>query len=791
MAEQHTLTVKITGDSSQLVAALNRAQAELAQLDRQSNQTSAGFDDIGRAGGLAGGMMASFAGNLASIGFTAAIQGAIQFGTELYNIGRASQVAGNTFAVLQGGAEQASASLAMLQEATNFTIPDTTLMSISNLYTQMGLATDPAEVARLAEMGATLGQAMGSSAEEAMRTFSFLLSNQSIELLDTFGISSGKVRERIQDLQKANGDLARDQAFVTAVLEEGSVAMERLGIVTEQNVSSVGKLTTRFQNFAAVVGQDVAGAVEGFASGLNDFFEDVEKTEEIADKMMSALRDVASPIVQDYAGLNEMYFTNLAYRVAALVEETGSYQKALMQLEQSFIKTPVMNEQIRFLEEYAQALERLNIRSQRDIFLSTLDMPTNVFSDPQQLRALEAQERQRQILQRNIEDLDLILLDQENLTYALEQFTGGAGIITAEEVAYADELVIRIRQLAEDIGEDSDAVKGALKFADELERASQNALDAKNYIDNIGLETVLGLGLPPEQRLTADILKMAGIEGRQAEYLTGQRTQLSEMFESSVLPLLQGIETQFGEDEAARVGDFIAQLMKEGIARGFESNPVQLMEFILGNVDYRYDEGQARSVVVQAGDTLSAIAQREGVSVQLLAEINRLEDPNKILAGQELVVEVGARVTRLVSPEEMDQMQLDSLRGFAMPTATGEDGEPMKPLGVEATGIDQTLLTAQELQATMSEIVPPLITPAKMGFVSGDVADPGVVEVIDSIGQKLQDISSRIYQVSMTVNLDANIRTGAGFKIIPITMAELANDISESARMFRLAQGGR
>jgi hypothetical protein len=126
-----------------------------------------------------------------------------------------------------------------------------------------------------------------------------------------------------------------------------------------------------------------------------------------------------------------------------------------------------------------------------------------------------------------------------------------------------------------------------------------------------------------------------------------------------------------------------------------------------------------------------------------------------------------------------------------MPTATGEDGEPMKPLGVEATGIDQTLLTAQELQATMSEIVPPLITPAKMGFVSGDVADPGVVEVIDSIGQKLQDISSRIYQVSMTVNLDANIRTGAGFKIIPITMAELANDISESARIFRLAQGGR
>ena len=615
-----------------------------------------------------------------------------------------------------------------------------------------------------------------------------MLANQSIELLDQFGISSGKVRDRIKELQDANADLSRESAFVTAVLEIGAVAQDRVNVAIEKNVSSVDKLTTRFQNLAAVVGQDVAGAVEGFASGLNDFFEDVEKTEEIADKMMSALRDVASPIVQDYAGLNEMYFTNLAYRVALLVVETGSYQKALMQLEQSFIKTPVINNQIRFLEEYAQALERLNIRSQRDIFLSTLDMPTNVFSDPQQLRALEAQERQLELLQRqaeqfaNLEDaFDFVSLDLAK------------GIVSNQELERNVQLVDEINALIFEmlnasVSEDDPTIKTLQKMREELVGLSGDAIRARN---EMSLTTALGLGLPPEQRLTADILKMAGIEGRQAEYLTGQRTQLSEMFESSVLPLLQGIETQFGEDEAARVGDLIAQLMKEGIARGFESNPVQLMEFILGNVDYRYDEGQARSVVVQAGDTLTAIAQREGVSVQMLAEINRLEDPNMILAGQELVVEVGARVTRLVSPEELDMMQLDSLRGFAMPTATGEDGEPMQPFGVEALGLDDSLATAQELQTTLTETIPPVITPAKMGLVSGDVAEVGVVEVIDSIGQKLQDISSRIYQVSMTVNLDANIRTNAGFKIIPITMAELANDISESARLFRLAQGGR
>ena len=101
-----------------------------------------------------------------------------------------------------------------------------------------------------------------------MRTFSFLLSNQSIELLDTFGISSGKVRERIEELQEANKGLARDQAFVTAVLEEGALAMERLGDATEQNVSAVGKLTTRFQNMLAVMGQDVVGIVEPIAAAM-------------------------------------------------------------------------------------------------------------------------------------------------------------------------------------------------------------------------------------------------------------------------------------------------------------------------------------------------------------------------------------------------------------------------------------------------------------------------------------------------------------------------------------------
>jgi len=780
VAEQHTLTVKVTGDSSQLVAALNRAQAELAQLDRQSNQTNAGFGTLGMSAGSASGALGSMSNVMAGIGWGVAISGAIAVGTELYNIGRASQVATNTFNQLQGGAEQASKSLALLQEATKFSVPDTTLMSISNLYTQMGLATDPTEVARLAEMGASLGQAMGSSAEEAMRTFSFLLSNQSIELLDTFGISSGKVRERIEELQKANQGLARDQAFVTAVLEEGAVAMERLGVVTEQNVSSVGKLVTRFQNLAADIGRPIASATEAVAGLIEaelqarDTFEDITSS---GSAMFERYSQDIQAVLEKFNILTLAQLRATSVSGAELAGELGVYG------------VPIGDDAFTTLEQYLSYLDEIRRTS-----FETLDMPTNVFSDPQQLRALEAQERQRQILQRNIEDLDLILLDQENLTYALEQFTGGAGIITAEEVAYADELVIRIRQLAEDIGEDSDAVKGALKFADELERASQNALDAKNYIDNIGLETVLGLGLPPEQRLTADILTAAGIGGRQAEFLTGQRTITSEMFDERVLPLIQAVGETFGEDEAAILGDRIADLMRAGIARGLENNPVDLISFIMRGAGYDLESGEGRSVVVQAGDTLSSIAAREGVTVEFLAAINKLEDPNMILTGSELVVEVGARVTRLLPPllPTADEIGLDaSTLGmiYGGQPMTDENDKPITPLSPIRDDALETLATSQEIVTTLEELDPPELTPARLGLVSGDVAEVGSLEVVNMIDAKLKEISGKIYKVNMTVELDARIRTGAGFKIIPITMAEIQSDLRAASNILRTPLG--
>ena len=364
-------------------------------------------------------------------------------------------------------------------------------------------------------------------------------------------------------------------------------------------------------------------------------------------------------------------------------------------------------------------------------------------------------------------------------------------IITDADVANLEMIAQNATYTAEAMADiiPESSLKQVQAVASEFGKMADSALEASNYIANIDLESVLGIGLTPAQQLTSDILGRAGIGGRQAEYLTGQRTQLSELFDLNITPLLQGVEEQFSEDEAAVLGDRIAKLLKVGIESGLEDNPTDLISFVMANAGYSLESGEARSVIVQAGETLTSIASREGVTVELLAEINNLANPNQILAGQELVIDVSARVKRVLPPlaPSADEAGLaDSTLGMiygeqAPTTAVGEEQVPI--YSPEALGLDRSQSVATDLITTMTELTPPELTPNKFGLVSGEVSDPGSLEIVNEIGARLDAIAGKLYRVNMTVDLDANIRTGAGFKIIPITMTEIARDIADITRV--------
>lgn len=789
MAETHDLIIKLTANNAQALSAINQTDRALDGLQGGASGVGGAMSGLARGGDDALRSLSGLGGALSAIGWAGAITGAIALGTQLYSIGRASQVASNTFNQLQGSAQQASQSLALMRDATNFTVPDTTLMSISNLYTQMGLATDPTEVARLAEMGSTLGMAMGHSAEEAMQTFSQLLANQSIELLDTFGISSGKVRERIEELQKANKDLARDQAFVTAVLEQGALAMDRLGESTQQNVSAISQLTTKFQNLMASIGTPIANASEGVAQLAVNFI-NAEQTIDDVQRQISNLDLSRLSLNAGFSQNNVAIVTDASRQIAEQFIVSGSYTQTLIDLQgelaQAHGDTAIeLENQIVLLEAIiaqTEALERaqifggLNVEAGQEMAgLRTL--PSMRYT----------QEQARLEAERTSQYVDSLLSHASQFRDAF----ASQPIITDADVANLEMIAQNATYTAEAMADiiPESSLKQVQAVASEFGKMADSALEASNYIANIDLESVLGIGLTPAQQLTSDILGRAGIGGRQAEYLTGQRTQLSELFDLNITPLLQGVEEQFSEDEAAVLGDRIAKLLKVGIESGLEDNPADLISFVMANAGYSLESGEARSVIVQAGETLTSIASREGVTVELLAEINNLANPNQILAGQELVIDVSARVKRVLPPlsSSADEAGLaDSTLGMiygeqAPTTAVGEEQVPI--YSPEALGLDRSQSVATDLITTMAELTPPELTPSKFGLVSGEVSDPGSLEIVNEIGARLDAIAGKLYRVNMTVDLDANIRTGAGFKIIPITMTEIARDIADITRV--------
>jgi len=178
--------------------------------------------------------------------------------------------------------ETSDAMLMDLREATAGMVADTELMASANRFLSMGLATTGDEASKLAEIAVTLGGAMGKNATAAMEEFALLLSNQSIPRLDTFGISAGKVRERIKELQDANENMSRETAFMTAVMEEAAISMDKLGgAVPTDEFTRFEVSVKNLSDDMKVLASDGVGPLVG---GLNALFtlRDIRKEFEAA-----------------------------------------------------------------------------------------------------------------------------------------------------------------------------------------------------------------------------------------------------------------------------------------------------------------------------------------------------------------------------------------------------------------------------------------------------------------------------------------------------------------------------
>jgi len=142
-----------------------------------------------------------------------------------------------------------------LRIASRGMLNDGDLMQASNKLVAMGLAKTSEESAKLVEMSTQLGSAMGMTATDAAEAFALMLANQSIPRLDNFGISSGVVRDRIEELMAATAGLTREQAFMQAVMEQGALTMEKVGEQGDTAAGAMARYEAAIANTKDQIGQ--------------------------------------------------------------------------------------------------------------------------------------------------------------------------------------------------------------------------------------------------------------------------------------------------------------------------------------------------------------------------------------------------------------------------------------------------------------------------------------------------------------------------------------------------------
>jgi len=331
-------------------------------------------------------------GQIAVKGLRAASQAVTGFVQDAMAVEGTQRTFANLVDSIGGDVPQA---MEQLREATRGMVADDDLMAAANKFIAMGLADTTEQAAQLAEMATQLGMAMGEDATASMENFALMLANQSILRLDSFGISSAKVRERIEELtgetetygltqeqidaqiadstarlqeleealyiarmqqseftdntklstrerkrlqiedleaqyaaenarlEQLNNTTAvaadsaaamsREQAFMQAVMEQGTVTMEKVGEQGDAAAASWSKLRATGHNLALTVGGEILQLIAPAFSKIAD------KALELAPKVKTAIQTAAGTIRGFWTAMQEAYSDEGLEGVAQLI----------------------------------------------------------------------------------------------------------------------------------------------------------------------------------------------------------------------------------------------------------------------------------------------------------------------------------------------------------------------------------------------------------------------------------------------------------------------------------------
>lgn len=206
-------------------------------------------------GGLGTAISGEFAGLATGLGLALGAKEILDLGIETFQAAEKARVATSAFTSLSGSANIARINLQAMSRATRGLISDTEQMKIANQLLGMNIVQTADQLEQVVGVSRRLGKEFrGLGAREAAEEFAIMIANMSVARLDSFGLSSGRVRKRINELLATTEGMTREQAFFQATMEEGEKTLQRLGPELNTTSDEVSRLGAAFANLQVVIG---------------------------------------------------------------------------------------------------------------------------------------------------------------------------------------------------------------------------------------------------------------------------------------------------------------------------------------------------------------------------------------------------------------------------------------------------------------------------------------------------------------------------------------------------------
>lgn len=307
---QREVTIKIsaTDNFSAVTRKYREAMGDAEQATNRAGQSAQ------RNRGFFGAMGQEIQGALAGVTVAAAFQAI----GALNEVGMTARQQGAIFRQMTGEmGVSVEEMMSRLRQATRGTLEDTSLMEGANFLKRMNLVESADEMENLVSMIMTLKKPT-DDATSAMENFGLMISNQSLLRLDSFGLSSARVKERMEELQAT---LGREEAFRIATFEEMRVQVERLGPAADAASSSFQRMGTHVQNVIGLLGGVAATGLEAAAQLAEGTILIIQKNIDDAEKeLQDALsrHEQGMGLVEDALAANPDAMTLLAESEAGI-----------------------------------------------------------------------------------------------------------------------------------------------------------------------------------------------------------------------------------------------------------------------------------------------------------------------------------------------------------------------------------------------------------------------------------------------------------------------------------------